>query len=49
MAHLKQQNVCIKFCFKLGKTSKKIFKMLKVIFAEQIMRENTSFWVVFQA
>jgi hypothetical protein len=49
MAHLKQQNVCIKFYFKLGKISKEIFKLLKVSFAEQIMRNNTSFWVVFQA
>lgn len=49
MAHLKQQNVCIKFHFKLGKISRGIFEMLKVSFAEQIMRNNTSFWVVFQA
>jgi hypothetical protein len=35
MAHLKEQNVCIKFCFKLGKTSREIFKMLTVSFAEQ--------------
>jgi len=49
MAHLKQQNVCIKLYFKLGKLSREIFKMLKVSFAEQIMKNNTSFWVVFQA
>jgi hypothetical protein len=45
MAHLKQQNVCIKFCFKLRKTSKEIFKTLKVPFAEQ-MKENASFWLL---
>lgn len=30
-------------------TSREISEMLKVSFAEQIMRENTSFWVVLQA
>jgi hypothetical protein len=37
MADLKDQSVCIKLCFKLGKNVTETLKMLKVHFAEQTM------------
>jgi hypothetical protein len=40
MAHLKEQYICIKFCFKLGKTASEIYKMLKIAFADNAMGEH---------
>jgi hypothetical protein len=37
MADLKEQHVCIKFCFKPGKNVTETFKMLKVCFGKQTM------------
>lgn len=39
MADLEEQRVCVKFCFKLGKTAPEIYKMLKQTFgAEAILK-----------
>jgi hypothetical protein len=34
MADLNKEEVCIKFCFKLDKNTKKTFNMLKVAFEQ---------------
>jgi hypothetical protein len=47
MAYLKEQNVTIKSCFKLGKNSTEIFKMSEVPLAEQRMWKGTSFGIGF--
>jgi hypothetical protein len=40
---LKEQHVCIKFCFKLGKNSVETFDMLEVCFREQKMGRTQLF------
>jgi hypothetical protein len=43
MTHLKEQCVCIKFCFKLGKNAMETFKMFEVAFAEQTLESTHVF------
>jgi hypothetical protein len=43
MADLKEQRICVKFCFKLGKTASEMHEMLKTAFAYNAMgRTQTS-------
>jgi hypothetical protein len=43
MADLKEQHVCIKFCFKQGTNDTETFKMLKVCFGKQIVGRTQVF------
>ena len=43
MADFCEQCVCIKFCFKLGKTATECYEMLKTAFAEQAMGCSQTF------
>jgi hypothetical protein len=45
MAHLKEQPICAKFCFKLGKTALEMHEMLKTAFGDNAMgRAQTCEW-----
>jgi hypothetical protein len=45
MADLKEQRICVKFCFTLGKTAWKYHEMLKTAFDGNAMgRTQTSEW-----
>jgi hypothetical protein len=45
MADLKGQRICVKFCFKLGKTASETNEMLKTAFGDNAMgRTQTSEW-----
>jgi hypothetical protein len=45
MADVKEQRICIKFCFKLNKTAAETYRMLKEAFGEQALRHaRTSEW-----
>ena len=37
MADVKEQRICIKFCFKLNKTAAETHRMLKEAFSEQAL------------
>jgi hypothetical protein len=41
MAHLKEQRICVKFCFKLGKTASEMHEMLKTAFGYNAMGRKT--------
>jgi hypothetical protein len=43
MADLKKQNVCVKFCFELGKTASETHEMLKTAFGDNAMRRTQTF------
>jgi len=43
MADFREQRACIKFCFKLGKTAKECYEMLKTAFGEQAMGHSQTF------
>ena len=43
MADFREQRACIKFCFKLGKTAKECYEMLKIAFGEQAMGRSQTF------
>jgi len=43
MAVFREQGVCIKFCFKLGKTATEYYEMLKTAFGEQAMGRSQTF------
>jgi hypothetical protein len=45
MADLKEQRICVKFCFKLGKTTSETHEMLKTAFDDSVMgRTQISEW-----
>lgn len=48
MSDLKEQHICLKFFFWLGKNATETLEMLKVAFGEQRMGRTQSFLVVFQ-
>jgi hypothetical protein len=37
MADLKEQRICVKLCFKLGKTASETHEMLKTAFSDNAM------------
>jgi len=39
MADVKEQRICIKFCFKLNKTAAETHRMLKEVFGEQALNQ----------
>jgi len=43
MADVKEQRVCIKFCFKLNKTATETHRMLKEAFGEQALSQARTF------
>ena len=43
MADFLEQRVCIKFCFKLGKTTTECYEMFKTAFGEQAMGHSQTF------
>ena len=43
MADVKEQRICIKFCFKLNKTASETHQMLKEAFGEQALSEARTF------
>jgi hypothetical protein len=46
MADLKEQRICMKFCFKLGKTASETHEMLKTAFGDNAMGRTQTFeWV----
>ena len=42
MVDVKEQRICIKFCFKLNKTAAETHQMLKEAFGEQAKQEHLS-------
>jgi len=45
MADVKEQRICIKFCFKLNKTAAETHRMLKEAFGDQALSQaRTSEW-----
>jgi hypothetical protein len=40
MADLKEQSICVKFCFKLGKTASKTHEILKPAFGDNAMERT---------
>jgi hypothetical protein len=45
MDDLKEQRICVKFCFKLGKTASETHEMPKTAFGDNVMgRTQTSEW-----
>ena len=43
MADVKEQRICIKFCFKLNKTAAETHRMLKEVFGEQALSQARTF------
>jgi len=43
MADIKEQRICIKFCFKLNKTAAETNRMLKEAFGEQALSQARTF------
>ena len=43
MADVKEQTICIKFCFKLNKTAAETHRMLKEPFGEQALSQARTF------
>jgi predicted transcriptional regulator len=43
MADLKEQRICVKFCFKLGKTASETYEMLKTAFGDNAMGRTQAF------
>jgi hypothetical protein len=43
MAYVKEQRICIKFCFKLNKTADETHRMLKKAFGEQALSKARTF------
>jgi hypothetical protein len=43
IAHLKEQCICVKFCFKLGKTASEMHEMLKAAFGDNAMGRTQTF------
>ena len=43
MAGVKEQRTCIKFCFKLNKTTAETHRMLKEAFGEQALSQGRTF------
>jgi len=43
MADVKEQRICIKFCFKLNKTAVETHRMLKEAFGEQALSQARTF------
>ena len=43
MVDFHEQRTCIKFCFKLGKTTTECYEMLKTAFGEQAMCRSQTF------
>jgi hypothetical protein len=44
MADLREQSLCIKFCFKLGKTAVETHQMLKQAFGDSLGQTQTCDW-----
>ena len=45
MADFLEQRACIKFCFKLGKTARECYEILKTAFGEQAMGSSQTFFL----
>jgi hypothetical protein len=43
MNEVKEQRVCIKFCFKLGKTVSETYRMLKEAFDDNILGQTLTY------
>jgi hypothetical protein len=43
MADIKEQKICIKFCFKPNKTAAETHQMLKETFGEQALKQARTF------
>jgi hypothetical protein len=43
MADMKEQRICVKFCFKLGKTASKTYEMLRTAFGDSAMGRTPTF------
>jgi hypothetical protein len=43
MADLKEQSICVKFCFKFGKTASETHEMLKTAFGDNAMGRTQTF------
>jgi len=43
MADVKEQRICMKFCFMLSKTATEIHQMLKEVFGEQASNQARTF------
>ena len=43
MADVKEQKICLKFCFKLNKTAAETHRMLKEAFGEQALSQARTF------
>jgi hypothetical protein len=43
MADLKEQRICMKFCFKLGKTASETHEMLNTAFSDNAMGKTQTF------
>jgi hypothetical protein len=43
MADLKEQCICLKFCFKLGKTAQEMHEMVKAAFGDNAMEKTQIF------
>ncbi|XP_050533350.1 protein GVQW3-like [Daktulosphaira vitifoliae] len=43
METIEEQRVCVKFCFKLGKSSSETFKLLKQAFGDDVLSRTTCF------
>jgi hypothetical protein len=43
MTYVKQQRICIKFCFKLGKTALEINRMLKEAFGDNALGQTQTY------
>jgi len=43
MADVKEQRICINFCFKLNKTAAETHRMLKEAFGEQALSQTRTF------
>jgi len=44
MTDLKEQNICIKFCFSLKKTAAETHRMLQEAFGDNAMSQNKTFY-----
>jgi hypothetical protein len=43
MADLKEQRICVKFCFRLGKTASETHEMIKTTFGDNAMGRTQTF------
>ena len=43
MERIEEQRVCVKFCFKLGKSSSETFELLQQAFGDDVLSRTTCF------